>query len=165
MLSEWARSCSLTLTLWKSYLEKKNIIPISVLGFQLTKFALYYYYWRLINKVLSCLAWPRLVCLTLPMCCRASGDDSLSLSLSFSLLVLAPEEIVWCLSSCHVRRGTRFHFMRDFGRSGKLTLEGGTLSLVHFFHNFFRFFSVTHPTKFSPWSWMTPLFFFKHFFN
>lgn len=77
---------------------------------------------------LACLA--PLVPLTLPMCCRASGDDSLSLSLSsFSV----PRKLFCCLSSCHVRRGTRFHLMRDFGRSGKLTLEGGTLSPVQIF--------------------------------
>ncbi len=75
---------------------------------------------------------------------------SLSLS-SFSL----PRKLFVAFPPVMSGGGTRFHFIRDFGRSGKLTLEGGTLSLVHFFHIFFRFFSVTHPTKFGPWSWMT----------
>jgi hypothetical protein len=124
--------------------EKKIIIPDNntnfVLGFQLTKFALYYYHWRLINKVHARLAsLDPLVPLTLPMCCRASGDDSLSLSLSLSSFSV-PRKLFCCLSSCHVRRGTRFHFMRDFGRSGKLTLEGrDTEPCPNFFIIFFAF--------------------------
>jgi len=95
------------------------------------------------------LAWPPLVPLTLPMCCRASGDDSLSLS----LLILSPEEIVCCLFLLSCPEGNEIPFYEGFWEEWKINTrmrEEGTLSLVHFFHNFFCFFSVTHPTKFGP---------------
>jgi hypothetical protein len=152
VFSEWARSCSLSLAhslevifekkkkhnTWQqqqqhqflsSAFKSPNSHFTTTTGDWLTKCSA------------GWLAWPPLVPLTLPMCCRASGDDSLSLS-----LFLSPEEIVCCRSSCHVRRGTRFHFIRDFGRSGKLTLEGGTLERSSFFSYFFSLF-LSYPSN------------------